>query len=103
MIEIAEEYPITLVRRVVDRFERGEIEGQSLQYPPKIPHWSVALREEPRVDGEPGYESPQHFRRRMVAENTVIIQRRKPEERERMLALLREYKQNRGEVRDTKR
>lgn len=52
MTEIAGEFPVTLVERVVTKFIMGKIDGQSHEFPPKPPLFAKALRMEPYAPQE---------------------------------------------------
>jgi hypothetical protein len=95
MIEIADAYPITRVQRVVNKFERNEIDGQSIEFPPKVPQWTAALKAEKPVLGEPDFETLEQYRQRMIEQSRVVIPRRSEAERARMLARLAEYRSQR--------
>ncbi|MGV1801551.1 hypothetical protein ACQZ6A_06720 [Agrobacterium vitis] len=99
MIEIAGEYPITRIRRVVSRFERGEVDGQSLAFPPSTALWAIALRAEKAIQGEPGFETVEQYRKRIVEENRAEIVRHDPATRERIRAILNSFHAKRAEGR----
>lgn len=99
MVEIADRYPISRVERVVDRFIRGEIAGQSLEFPPKPPQWAQALKQERPLPGEDGYETPEAYRSRLAREMRIEPVRRDPEERKRMLARLEDFRRASAEAR----
>ncbi|WP_143523900.1 hypothetical protein [Rhizobium rhizosphaerae] len=71
MIELASGFPVEIVARVVDRFRHGAVKGQSLVYPPSLPLLAEALRDERPRAGEPGYESPRDYRRKLIEQNRV--------------------------------
>ncbi|QRY68183.1 hypothetical protein JVX98_28250 [Ensifer sp. PDNC004] len=91
MIVVADAYPVSLVSRVVDRYRLGQVEGQSLDFPPKLPQLAVALRAEPRYPGEAGYLSPDDHRRRMIEANDAQLPKHSEEAKARVRKLVRAF------------
>lgn len=107
LTEIADEYPTTLVSRVVDKFIRGEVSGQSFEFPPKPPMFSKALKAEPYAPEEQEAKRKEIRRSLNVGHRFIEasgdIEKPTPEQKERVAKLLASFKQqteiNRGDDR----
>lgn len=92
MITLADGYPLGVVARVVEKYRLGHIEGQSYDFPPKLPQLAVALRSEPKRPGEDGYVSPEEHRRRMVEQNAVSVPQHSEQSKARIRKLVAEFR-----------
>lgn len=106
LTEIADEYPTALVSRVVDKFIRGEVQGQSLEFPPKPPMFSQALRAEPYAPEEQAAKR-EEIRRSLGGRPALTDEREReaptPEGKAKVAKLLAAFRQQTQINRDAER